>query len=243
MEKTNQSLKDRMKFYESEVDSKLDLNKPIIARIDGQAFHTWTKQFKKEFNTDFEDAMKYTMMKLCENLPVTMGYTQSDEITLVFDAKESWFKGRIQKITSLLASRATYYFNKRANLTKSLNHNEPAFFDARVFNVPDIDEVKNCLFFRQSDGKRNYISKRARQSFTMKELHKKNSNEVIEMLAQKGEKWDDNSQYFIYGAVSYRVPYFIQNGDDLVERHYWTVQDVTKMFNTNWQILDEILIK
>lgn len=105
-----------MKSYEEKYDLRLEKKEPVIIRIDGRAFHTWTKGLKKPFDTVFITSMQDTMKQLCSNIEgCVFGFTQSDEITLVLvdyatEEQSSWFDYRIQKICSVVSSMATKYF-------------------------------------------------------------------------------------------------------------------------------------
>lgn len=109
----------RMKtFYEQIPKTKLMRRCPIAIRIDGKAFHTFTRGFQKPFDEVLIKSMQETMKYLCENIQgCVLGYTQSDEITLILvDYKKltssAWFDYEVQKICSITASMATMAFNK-----------------------------------------------------------------------------------------------------------------------------------
>ena len=108
----------RMKNYEKVTDQKLIRRMPVLIRIDGRAFHTFTKGFNKPFDDILINAMKETTKYLCENVQnCVLGYTQSDEISLLLvDYKEldtqTWFDNRIQKIVSNTAALATDKFKE-----------------------------------------------------------------------------------------------------------------------------------
>ena len=114
----NDALGDRMKGYENVNRNYLTRRVPVIIRIDGKAFHTFTRGFKKPFDEILVKSMQETMKYLCENIQgCVLGYTQSDEITLVLiDYKRldscAWFDYNIQKMASIAASMATMAFNK-----------------------------------------------------------------------------------------------------------------------------------
>ena len=114
----NSDLAKRMKEYESVSKTKLIRRMPVIIRIDGRAFHTFTKGFKRPFDEVLIKSMQDTMKYLCENIQnCVLGYHQSDEITLLLvDYKElntsPWFDNEVQKICSITASMATMAFNK-----------------------------------------------------------------------------------------------------------------------------------
>lgn len=110
---------ERMKKYESVSKTKLMNREPVIIRIDGKAFHTFTKGFAKPFDEILIGSMQDTTKYLCENIQgCVLGYTQSDEITLVLvDYKNfnssAWFDYEVQKMCSIAASMATMIFNRR----------------------------------------------------------------------------------------------------------------------------------
>ena len=118
----NDELGKRMKtYYEQIPQTKLMRRTPVAIRIDGKAFHTFTRSFDKPFDEILVDSMYDTMKYLCENIQgCVLGYTQSDEITLILvDYKKlnssAWFDYEIQKMCSVSASMATMAFNKAFN--------------------------------------------------------------------------------------------------------------------------------
>lgn len=113
-------LGNRMKeYYENIPKTKLMRRCPVILRIDGKAFHTFTRGLQKPFDEVLIKTMQETMKYLCENIQgCVLGYTQSDEITLILvDYKkftsQAWFDYEVQKMCSIAASMATMTFNKR----------------------------------------------------------------------------------------------------------------------------------
>lgn len=109
----------RMKTcYEQIPKTKLMRRTPVAIRLDGKAFHTFTKGFQKPFDEILVKSMQATMRHLCKNIQgCVLGYTQSDEITLILvDYKNlnsaAWFEYEVQKICSISASMATMFFNK-----------------------------------------------------------------------------------------------------------------------------------
>ena len=115
----NDNLGKRMKeFYEQVPKTRLVRRMPVAIRIDGKAFHTFTRGFQKPFDKVLMQSMQQTTKYLCENVQgCVFGYTQSDEITLILvDYKEldtsAWFDYEVQKLCSISASMATMAFNK-----------------------------------------------------------------------------------------------------------------------------------
>lgn len=215
----------RMKeFYEQIPKTKLLRRTPVAIRIDGKAFHTFTRGFKRPFDEILIKSMQETMKYLCEHIQgCVLGYTQSDEITLILvDYKNlnssAWFDYEVQKMCSIAASMATMAFNKAFShevamqskklYTEYLEDNDTSYieilekamrkgamFDARVFNIPK-EEVTNLIYWRQLDATRNSIQMVGRANFSHKELHSKSCNEIQDMLMlQKGLNWNDLPTY------------------------------------------------
>jgi tRNA(His) guanylyltransferase len=200
------SLGTRMKGYESTSQSKLLTRTPVIIRIDGRAFHTFTRCLKAldpslkdtPFSTIMHDTMMYTTHTLVENVQnCVFGYTQSDEISLLmrdwdFHETQQWFGANIQKITSISASIATAAFNVDfAQYRRPIYFSDMAQFDSRVYNLPK-EEVTNYFIWRQQDASRNSIQMLGRFHFSQKQMHGKSNNEVQDMLMQdKTTNWND----------------------------------------------------
>jgi tRNA(His) guanylyltransferase len=145
--------------YEDRTRFSLPRRTYSIIRIDGKAFHTFTKGFERPYDTDLMDMMDTTARELCKSIQgAQFAYTQSDEISILltdFDTihTDAWFDGNIQKIVSISASIATAEFNyaldriyvdrvdKEKDLTKFRTNNGLriglALFDSRVFTIPD----------------------------------------------------------------------------------------------------------
>ena len=215
---THDNLGIRMKtFYEQTSKTKLMRRCPVAIRIDGKAFHTFTRGFQKPFDEVLIKSMQETMKYLCENIQgCVLGYTQSDEITLILvDYKKftssAWFDYEVQKICSIAASMATMAFNKffRDNVDNYIYENwddqylinyiealqnavdRGAMFDARCFNIPK-EEVTNLVYWRQLDASRNSIQMVGQANFSHKELQNKSCNDIQDMLmTQKGINWND----------------------------------------------------
>ena len=193
--------------YENRSKTYLVRRMPVIIRLDGKAFHTFTRGFEKPFDKVMMGAMQQTTLMLCQNIQgCVFGYTQSDEITLVlvdYDTHETdaWFDYSVQKMCSVAASMCTLYFDKAFGnmyfewtLNRELNDatdkldkaylraiKNGAMFDARVFNIPK-EEVTNCVLWRQQDATRNSISSLAQAYFPHKQLQGKCSSEMQDML-------------------------------------------------------------
>lgn len=224
-------LGNRMKeYYENIPKTKLMRRCPIILRIDGKSFHTFARNFQKPFDEILIISMQETMKYLCENIQgCVLGYTQSDEITLVLiDYKkltsQAWFDYEVQKICSIAASMATMAFNEsfsknysklyRSKMEYGENIDElvktyafkagRAMFDCRCFNIPK-EEVTNCIYWRQLDATRNSIQMVGQANFSHKELQNKSCNDIQDMLmTQKNINWNDLPTYQKHGSCCVR---------------------------------------
>lgn len=182
---------DRMKsYYEDRTRFLLIRRSYTIIRIDGKAFHTYTKGLIKPFDQQLVNDMDQTACFLCKSIQgAKFAFVQSDEISILLTdfeeiTTDSWFDGNIQKIASVSASMATARFNE-------LRPGKLAFFDSRVFQIPGKIEVENYFIWRQQDTVRNSISSAAQSVYSPKELDGKNTDQQQEMLFQKGINWND----------------------------------------------------
>lgn len=194
----------RMKnFYESVPKTKLLRRTPVAIRIDGKAFHSFTRGMKKPFDFILIESMQKTMQYLCENIQgCVLGYTQSDEITLLLiDYKrlnsDAWFDYEVQKMCSIAASMTTMAFNRyfaeaaaaamedgvyAEALQKAVQ--KGAMFDARCFNVPK-EETANLIYWRQLDAARNSVQMVGQANFSHKQLQGKSCEQIQNMLMQE----------------------------------------------------------
>ncbi len=265
------SLGDRMKSqYEVRSRTFLPRRTNTIIRLDGKAFHTYTRGLARPYDLDFMSDMDETAKFLCENVQgCKMAYVQSDEISLLlvdYDdiTTEAWFDGNVQKMTSISASMAAAKFNQLrlgrsmipkidevrarhvefgnksdwAHLVLDINpliYGTLAFFDSRVFTIPDPVEVHNYFVWRSQDATRNSIQMAAQSMFSHKEMHGINCNQLQEkMWSERGVNWNDYPEGFKRGrcvvketymadvpsSKSGRADYYVPK----VERTRWTVE-------------------
>jgi tRNA(His) 5'-end guanylyltransferase len=203
------TLGDRMKHFENCFDYKFIRSLPMIVRLDGRAFHSWTRKTRctKPFDHHMMQLMAETTKFLCENCDgCVLGYTQSDEISLLFLDNNSrdttvWFDRRVQKLVSLTASMASCYFN---------THNPypvkyPAFFDSRAFVIPP-EDIRGYFIWRQNDATKNSLSMLAQSLYSQKELTGKKRDDLQELCWAKGHNWNDLSTAEKRGTAVYKVP-------------------------------------
>ena len=268
MSNNKDSLGDRMKkSYEYITRTFLTRRIPVIIRLDGKAFHTFTRGFDKPFDGVLMRSMQRTMKYMCENVQgCVFGYTQSDEITLVLTdyaktTTDAWFGYNVQKMASVAASMATLAFDrffaeeyddfgnkmvghcdassKERKLWDKYReaHKRGAIFDARAFSVPK-DEVCNCLIWRQQDAVRNSIEAAGQAHFSARELHKKSTEEIRQMLLGKEINWLEFSTDCKRGSCCYRVQVtedvqIPDRGTVTVTRNRWVVDHDIPVFSTN----------
>ena len=207
-------------YYEQIPKIRLMRRTPVAIRIDGKAFHTFTRGFAKPFDEVLGNAMVRTMEYLCKNIQgVAFGYQQSDEITLLLIdyqtlETDAWFEYEVQKMCSISASMATMAFNKyfQEEVQKHIDDTEPIFitdeeirlidtysraaekgamFDARVFSIPK-EEATNLIYWRQLDATRNSIQMVGQAKFSHNELQGKSCNMIQDMLlTQRDINWND----------------------------------------------------
>ena len=277
----NDELGIRMKtYYEQIPKTKLMRRIPVAIRIDGKAFHTFTKGFQKPFDEVLIKSMQETMKYLCENVQgCVFGYTQSDEITLILvDYKNlnssAWFDYEVQKMCSIAASMATMVFNKAfkrnynywKNKTFPINYlghlNAPitmsevdlmstydkaiekgAMFDARVFNIPK-EEVANLIYWRQLDATRNSIQMVGQANFSQKQLHKKNCNDIQDMLMlEKGINWNDYPTHLKRGSCCIKKPFKINEGTEQETiRNKWIIDNEIPIFTQDKDYINKLVM-
>lgn len=190
----------RIKAYEAVSNPLLTPNSPLFIRVDGKAFHTFTKHCDRPFDFNLTSAMvEAAKMTAFYMQGFKLAYVQSDECTFCltdYDRLETqgWFNYELNKIVSVTASMFTGYFNKYYDVTSDL-----AFFDARAFTVP-IDDAPNVFVWRQKDWRRNSIQMLAQSVFSHNELQDRRNEDVIKMLSEAGHSWDDLALSYKYGT-------------------------------------------
>lgn len=214
MDTSKDTLGDRMKQYEASTTEQYFMRTlPLYARIDGRAFHTFTRGLESQFSTvgnyahQFSKAMQYSCAELVKEFNADLGFVQSDEISLGWKSVEKApFEGRIFKLESVIASQATGFFYKFA-LDESMDAEQGLSsdrlklrervlkicptFDCRVYQVPSLEELVNCFVWRENDAIKNSISSYAMEFYSTKQLMKKNQKDRLELLDEDGHPWRD----------------------------------------------------
>lgn len=215
------SIGNRMKNnYEDRYRIKLTRRMPVIIRLDGKAFHTLTKKCIKPFDPNFRGAMENVGISLLNYIQgAKCIYIQSDEISILltdFDklTTDAWFDYNLQKMTSISAAFASVKFSEIFK--------QNGFFDARCFNIPK-EEVCNYFIWRQQDWIRNSIQMLAQSHYSHKELHKKNTKDMHEMLHQKEVNWNNldsvwkNGTFIHFDGIIYHDVIFTKERDIIEE--------------------------
>jgi len=267
----NDDLGIRMKTYYEQIPKiKLMRRTPVMIRIDGKAFHTFTKGFQKPFDEVLIKSMQETTKYLCENIQgCVLGYTQSDEITLVLVdyhnlETAAWFDYEVQKMCSIAASMATMSFNRLfaryvdafSDFLKSSGANadeeeknrllltyQKAVEKGAMFDARVFnipkEEVTNCIYWRQLDAARNSVQMVGQANFTHKELQNKSCNKIQDMLIEQK------------GINWNNFPTCQKRGTCVVKERYLPVGTETKCsegdnkepeYRTRWKIDTEIPI-
>ncbi len=209
---------DRMKMYEGiEANRILIPGLPICVRVDGRAFHSFTRGMGRPYDIGMSNAMIETMKYLVKETDALIGYVQSDEISLILsDIKEPLFGGRISKLNSVIASVATVAFNRE--IAKYFPDKGMATFDCRVWNVPNRAEAANTILWREFDATKNSISMAARSAYSHVQLKGKNGSEMQNMLMEKGINWNDYPVFFKRGTYARRETFEIRLSKDEIEK-------------------------
>lgn len=182
---------------------------PVIIRLDGNNFHTWTKGLDRPFDRRLTQLMTETTQFLVKETNAVVGYTQSDEITLILysdNRKSSIYNdGKKQKILSKLTGKCVSFFNTR-RLELLPDHNRVANFDCRIYQTPTLTDACAQLLWRENDATKNSISMLAQSLFSHKELQNLNGNEMQEkMFSEKEVNWSKLPSYLKRGTYVKRV--------------------------------------
>lgn len=204
---------DRMKSYESfETGRRFMPYLPIYARIDGRGFSKFTRGMDRPYDIRMQRAMIETTRLLVEHTHARIGYTQSDEISLVWlqerDNGGVFFDSKIQKMVSVLAALATAAFTRAVTQEGgdfTAYADRMPHFDARVFSLPNKDEAANAILWREKDATKNAVSMAARHYYSHRELHGKSSAEMQEMLHAAGVNFNNYPPAFKRGTFLLRV--------------------------------------
>lgn len=193
-----------------------------IIRLDGKAFHTYTRGLEKPFDHGLSEDIDSAIIALLPHIQgAQFAYTQSDEISVLttdfaLPNTSAWFDGNVQKIASVSASIMTAEFNRyrlvrACGIESGDKYRETplAYFDARVFTIPDRIEVMNYFIWRNQDASRNSVSMVAQAAFSHKKLQGVSTLGMKEMLEQTDKPWESYPQEDRYGRIIVKEEYTI----------------------------------
>lgn len=228
------ALGDRMKRYEHSYRIYMPLRMPVIVRVDGKAFHTWTRGLARPFDAGFMANMQGVAAALCEEMQgACLAFVQSDEISVLLHnyrrlETDAWFHNNLQKVVSISAAVAS------ATMTRLAGRD--AWFDSRAFILPE-NEVCNYFLWRQQDAARNSIQMVAQSLYSHTQLLGKNTKVLQEMIHQKGQNWNDYPTAARRGAAVVRCTY----EKDGVIRHGWATDYEIPIFSQDRSYIERHL--
>jgi tRNA(His) 5'-end guanylyltransferase len=222
-----ETLGDRMKAYEF-VNTQRSAFKglPLIIRLDGKSFHTFTKGLKRPFDARLTNVMIELTKFLVDITHARIGYTQSDEITLVLyepisesNKAEYIYGGRFFKIDSLLAARASVRFNKLVAQHLPEKSEAEAVFDCRSFQVPTLLEAYHEVLWRQQDCVKNAKAMAAQSIFSHKSLQGLSGDQMVKkMLDEADVNFEKFPMEFRFGTFVKRNKIEKPLEEELVQR-------------------------
>lgn len=239
------SLGDRMKAYEAATSMHLTGRMPIIIRLDGKAFHSYTKDLPRPWCPALIDVMNATAIALCKQIQgAQLAYVQSDEISILVIGyqtltSQTWFERNLQKMVSVSAGIASATFTAASGALRE-GTIKPAIFDSRVFTIPESD-VCNAFVWRQQDATRNSQQMLARSLYSSDELFKKNSSQLQEMCYQKGHNWNDQPTTFRRGRCIVRKSYVHEEEGVVTTRHRWEVDNEIPIFSQDRNYINRFI--
>lgn len=242
---------DRFKDEERRHRRVISSDNLVVMRLDGKAFHTYTRGMKRPFDANLEACMYTAMIALCEEIQgVRLAYTQSDEISLLISAgsnpnSELWMGGVEAKMLSISAAIASSHFNQWA--VDLMESEKLALFDSRIALVYPKDDlqltaqvVSDYFDWRKWDCNRNAITMVAQSFYSHKELNNKSYEDRVKMIEDATGTKDWRDLYYmnsLYGAYAYKetrteeVSYTRKDSGEthtaMVDRSRW----LTKPFN------------
>jgi tRNA(His) guanylyltransferase len=249
------SLGDRMKdSYENRARHFFPRRTYTLIRVDGKAFHTWTKGLEKPYDTDFMACMDTVAIRLCQHLSgAQLAFVQSDEVSVLLTDfactdTQPWFDGNQSKIESVSASMATVAFNseviRRKQMYGFLRQEKPikekqpdAMFDSRAWTINDPVEVSNYFVWRQKDAERNSVTMLAGHYASHKKLHGLGISKRHDVIHEAGDNWNNHSPSFKRGRVIRKItkPGIAMGGTG------WDVDEATPVFSKTPKFLKELI--
>ena len=241
-----------MKEYERDYSYTLTKKTPVLIRVDGKAFHTYTRGLERPFDQGLIEAMWETARVLCSEIQgAQLAFVQSDEISILIHnyktrESESWFGNKLQKMVSVAAGIASGVMTIESDAIFATREHgiviplhKRACFDARAWIMPTF-EVCNYFIWRQQDWTRNSVQMLARSLYSHKELHGKNNSELQEMCFQKDTNWNDLPVYLRRGACIVKRTFETPHPNSPI-RSRWEVDKDIPIFTQDRDYIDRHL--
>lgn len=228
------SLGDRQKGYEESSRRFFPRRMPLMIRLDGCSFHTFTREMKRPFDMKLIESINTVAIKLCTKISgAQVAYVQSDEITILIHSykkleSQPWFDNCQEKIESVSAGMASSYLSQI--------YGKDVFFDSRAWVMPESD-VNNNFVWRQNDCTRNSLQMLARSLYSHKELNGKKTIDLHNLVLAKNEDWN-------------KLPISLQRGRCVVKqqsnlngtiRNKWTVDENIPIFSKDSDYIKKFL--
>ena len=243
-------LGDRMKAdYESRTRYYLPRRTYTLVRVDGRAFHTYTRGCERPYDLALMKDMDAAAIALCQEIEgARLAFIQSDEISVLLTdfatvQTQAWFDGCLQKICSLSAAIATAHFNRAraARMPRDAAPTAPAYFDSRVWTIPQRIEAYNYFVWRQNDAARNSLSMTAQAHFSHARLQGLGGSELHELLwSEKGINWNDLPTGFKRGRVVERVE--VVRDMEFVDRRTGETRRQENVARHEWRVAADLPI-
>ncbi|WP_145854623.1 tRNA(His) guanylyltransferase Thg1 family protein [Pedobacter suwonensis] len=199
----------KMRVYETANDRCILPAMYMVARIDGRGFTRLTKevhQFEAPFDEKFRNMMIETVKHLMNcGFNIIYGYTQSDEISLLFHPNENVFGRKTRKYISVLAGEASAKFS---SLLGSVGA-----FDCRISELPNKKLVEDYFRWRSEDAHRNTLNAHCYWRLRQDNHTRSQASNKIEGLSISAK----NELLFQYGINFNDLPAWQKRGIGL----YW----------------------
>lgn len=219
---TKDLMGNRFKAYEAASSMHLIPGTPKVIRLDGKAFHTFTRGCQQPYDWSIMEAMTEGAIAVMKEIggSARLAYIQSDECSIVINDKPKiesspWFDNNLVKMATVASSimsvnfSQSFYqmkvmdsYNVSGGTDLSIPVFKPAYFDARIFQVPNVWEMNNAILWRQFDAIKNSKSQYARHYFSQKQVHEKNGDQKVQMMKdQHGFDWHTAPTWTKHGVV------------------------------------------
>jgi tRNA(His) 5'-end guanylyltransferase len=223
-----ETMGDWCKFLEKNFSPEIMIpGLPVIIRLDGNNFSKWTVGLERPFDERLVQLMTETTKFLVKETNAVIGYTQSDEITLILysaDRNSALYNdGKKQKILSKLTAKCVNFFNERR---KDLlpYHNKTAIFDCRIYQTPTLHDATVQLLWRENDATKNSVQSLAQSLYSDNDLFKINTDQMKDMMInEKGVNWNDLPAKLKRGTYVKRIktskPFSAEEIEELPKLH------------------------